>query len=158
MVIKAVEIRKLIPELFVLVQRLEACAEGRPFTPDGHMVGSIGEVLASVEYGLSLQDPSNKGFDAIHVPSGTEVEIKATFGKRVALRCCPQHLLVLVLDRKTGGSDTVFNGPGAIVWNALRVHERLAPSNGQYLITVTALRRLQEQVPPGEQLLPVKDE
>ena len=157
MVINAAEIRKLIPELFLLVQRLEDCAEGRPFTPDGHMVGRIGEVLASVEYGLSLQDPSNKGFDAIHLPSGTEVEIKATFGKRVALRSCPQHLLVLVLDRETGAFETVFNGPGAMVWTALRVHERPAPSNGQYLISVSALRRLQEQVPPEEQLVPVKD-
>lgn len=150
--LKAAEIRKLIPELFRLVQQLEACAEGRPFTPDGHMVGSIGEVLAAAEYGLRLQDPSNKGFDAIHERSGKEVEIKATFGKRVALRSCPQHLLVLVLDRKTGNSKTVFNGPGLIVWKALRVGERAAPSNGQHLIGIAALRRLQELVPSTERI------
>jgi hypothetical protein len=89
MVLKAAEIRKLIPELFRLVQQLEACAEGRPFTPDGHMGGSIGEVLAASEYGLRLQDPRNKGFDAIHEPSGKEVEIKATFGKSGCLAQLP---------------------------------------------------------------------
>lgn len=145
----------MIPELFRLVQQLEACAEGRPFTPDGHMVGSIGEVLSAPEYGLRLQEPSNKGFDAIHDQSGKEVEIKATFGKRVALRSCPQHLLVLVLDRKTGKSRTVFNGPGATVWNAMSVGERPPPSNGQFLVSVAALKRLQEEVPVHERLVPV---
>jgi len=154
--IRGAEIRRLIPELFALVRRLEACAEGRHFTPDGHMVGSIGEVLAAVEFDLCLQDPSNKGFDAIHMPSGRRVEIKATFGKRVALRSCPQHLLVLVLDRKTGISETVFNGPGATVWEALRVNERPAPSNGQYQIGIPALKRLQDTVAFEERLAVVE--
>jgi hypothetical protein len=40
---------------------------GRHFTPDGHMVGSLGECLVAHAYGLELQTASNKGFDAIAV-------------------------------------------------------------------------------------------
>jgi hypothetical protein len=38
---------------------------GRSFTPDGHRVGSIGEVLAADFYGLELRSQSNEGYDAV---------------------------------------------------------------------------------------------
>jgi hypothetical protein len=41
------EIPKLIKELYGIVDSLEALFPGRHFTPDGHLVGSIGEVLAA---------------------------------------------------------------------------------------------------------------
>lgn len=35
-----------IRELYKLVAQLEALSPGRPFTPDGHMVGSLAECAA----------------------------------------------------------------------------------------------------------------
>jgi len=41
------EIPSLFQELYSIVDRLEELFPGRRFTPDGHLVGSIGEVLAA---------------------------------------------------------------------------------------------------------------
>ena len=40
-------IPSLVQELYSIVDRLDELFPGRRFTPDGHLVGSIGEVLAA---------------------------------------------------------------------------------------------------------------
>jgi hypothetical protein len=67
---------------------------GRPFTPDGHMVGSLGECLVADAYNLDLMPPSNKGFDA-KTKGGKNVEIKATQSKSVEFRSCPEHTIII---------------------------------------------------------------
>ena len=52
------EIQKLIPELHALIARFEAAAPGRHFTVDGHLVGSIGEVLAADALGSRCPRPA----------------------------------------------------------------------------------------------------
>lgn len=71
----------LIAELYRVVSELEAMFPGRHFTPDGHLVGSLGECLAAYHYGLELLPASSPGVDA--VCDGRHVEIKATQGSRV---------------------------------------------------------------------------
>jgi hypothetical protein len=39
---------ELIRELYAVVRQLEEMFPGRPFTPDGHMVGSLAECLGSI--------------------------------------------------------------------------------------------------------------
>lgn len=68
--------QNLIKQLYSTVNQLESMFEGRHFTPDGHMVGSIGECLVADAYGLELMTASNKGYDAIS-SCGKQVEIKA---------------------------------------------------------------------------------
>ena len=87
---------QLVSELYRTVGELEAMFPGRYFTPDGHLVGSLGECLAAYHYGLELLPASSQGADAL--VEGVRVEIKATQGSRVALRSCPEHLLVLKLE------------------------------------------------------------
>ena len=97
--IDALAVLRLVPELFQITKALEAAAPGRHFTPDGHLVGSIGEAVAAARYGLELTTASTKGVDAHHKVSGRSVEIKATVeGKRISLRGMEpeaDHLLVL---------------------------------------------------------------
>ncbi len=50
---------EIIREIYRLVQELEAMFPGRRFTPDGHMVGSIGGAIASYCYGIKLFSPSH---------------------------------------------------------------------------------------------------
>ena len=52
--------QSLVKQLYVLVEELESMFPGRHFTPDGHMVGSIGECLVADAYGLELITASNK--------------------------------------------------------------------------------------------------
>jgi hypothetical protein len=58
------EVPALISELYRIVDRLEGLFPGRPFTVDGHLLGSIGEVLAAYRYNLDLKRPSTSGCDA----------------------------------------------------------------------------------------------
>ena len=136
----------LVGELYALVAQLEALFPGRRFTPDGHLVGSIGEVIAAHRYGLELLPHSAQGHDA-RAPSGTLVEIKATQGNSVALREQPDHLIVLRLSRE-GAALEIYNGPGAPVWSAAGAMQR----NGQRPVSLSKLRLLMAQVPEALRL------
>ncbi|MCE8041088.1 hypothetical protein HOP60_02845 [Halomonas daqingensis] len=140
---------ELIEALYRIVGELEAMFPGRHFTPDGHLVGSLGECLAAYHYGLDLLVASSRGVDA--VKGALKVEIKATQGQRVALRSGPEHLLVLRLN-KQGGFSEVYNGPGGLVWRELENKPR--PSNGQYQVSVSRLEALMEHV-AYEQRIPM---
>lgn len=138
-------IQRLVPQLFAIARQLEAAAPGRHFTPDGHLIGSIAEVLAAAHYGLTLTTASTKGIDA-HDADGRSVEIKATAGsKGVALRGFEpraDRLIVVTIDATTGAMAEVFDGPAAPVWEAI-AHKTMA-SNGQRQISLARLRQLQE--------------
>lgn len=138
---------ELISDLYRIVAELETMFPGRHFTPDGHLVGSLGECLAAYHYGLDLLPASSPGVDA--VKDGLKVEIKATQGERVGLRSGPEHLLVLRLD-KEGGFSEVYNGPGDRVWRELEGKPR--PSNGQYQVSLKRLAELMHQVPEAQRL------
>ena len=45
-----------VARIYKAIAELEALYPGRKFTPDGHLVGSIGEVIAAEALGLSLPD------------------------------------------------------------------------------------------------------
>lgn len=59
--------RALVKQLYTTVNELETMFPGKHFTPDGHMVGSLGECLfADADaYGLELKTASNKGYDVV---------------------------------------------------------------------------------------------
>jgi hypothetical protein len=142
----------LVKELYATVAELERMFPGRHFTPDGHMVGSLGECLVADAYGLMLETASNKGFDAI-AADGTEVEVKATQGKTVAFRSKPQHVIVIKI-LPDGSFEEVFNGPGALVWEQFR--GKVLPSNGQHQIGLSRLRTLNGSVTPADRLSKVR--
>jgi hypothetical protein len=105
-----------IKQLITIVNELESEFEGRKFTLDGHLVGSIGEVLAAYYYGLKLLPPSAKTHDAIS-EKGRNVQIKITQGKSVLITSEPEYLIILYLDRKTGKVFEVYNGCGKEPWD-----------------------------------------
>lgn len=137
----------LVQRLYEIVEELEAHFPGRKFTPDGHLVGSIGEVIAASKYGIELLPASAEGHDA-SAPDGRLVQIKATQGTRVALRSEPEHLVVLFIE-KTGQTREVYNGPGRTVWEQCGKMQK----NGQRPISVAKLTQLQRGIPRSEKLL-----
>ncbi len=56
------EVPRLVGRLYDIVDRLEELFPGRKFTPDGHLVGSIGEVIAANLYGWELLPPRARSF------------------------------------------------------------------------------------------------
>ncbi|MCE2577284.1 DUF6998 domain-containing protein [Gluconacetobacter entanii] len=131
------EIPVLIAQLYQIVDRLEQIVPGRKFTPDGHLVGSIGEAVAEYSYGLTLLPASFKQYDAIGAES-RHVQIKLTQGNSVAISYACDHLLVLHLDRHKGFSE-VYNGAGAPVWD--QIHHK-ADHGRQRSIRLTQLRKI----------------
>ncbi|MDP5220251.1 hypothetical protein Q5Y75_23965 [Ruegeria sp. 2205SS24-7] len=87
-------VAELIDQLYHSTDALERIFPGRKFTLDGHLVGSVGEVVASYMFNLTLNSASTMGHDA-RAQDGRKVEIKLTQGKSVAIRYKPEHLLVL---------------------------------------------------------------
>ena len=104
------------------------------------MVGSIGEVLASYYYGIILSPASTAVHDGISL-NGTKVQIKATQGKTIGIRSCPDYLLVLHIKRD-GSFEEVYNGPGEIVWNQANKMQ----NNGQRAISTSKLKNIMKEV------------
>ncbi len=121
---------------------------GRPFTPDGHMVGSLGECLVADAYNLDLMQPSNEGFDA-KTKGGKKIEIKATQSKSVAFRSCPEHTIIIKIN-KDGTFIECFNGPGHIIWDTFA--GKKIPKNGQYQISINRVKQLHETVPNSDRV------
>ena len=136
----------LIKELYRIVERLEGIFPGRRFTPDGHLVGSIGEVLAAHYYGLELLPNSFQRHDA-KTFGGQLVQIKATQRATVALRDEPNYLIVLLL-KKDGSFEEVYNGPGKEPWNKAGKMQK----NGQRPISFSRLRNIMATVPVSDQI------
>jgi hypothetical protein len=138
---------ELIRSIYDIVSELEQLAPGRKLTPDGHMVGSIGEIWAAYQYGLVLLPNSTAVHDAESL-DGRKVQVKTTQGSSVATYLeQPEHLLVLKLQRD-GTVEECFNGPAALVWP----HLGKAGKNGQCRIGLSRLRDLMLTVPPDQRL------
>lgn len=113
------KVPSIIRRLYGLVSELEEIFPGRHFTPDGHLVGSIGEVAAAYIFDLDLHPASTKSCDGV-APDGRTVEVKATQGSVVSLTADPTPMpdvLVVMRLHKDGSVDVVYNGPAQRVWS-----------------------------------------
>ena len=137
------EAKRKIVELYKITDQLRAIFPHKPFTPDGHLVGNLGEVLAAYYYGLTLVDSAiRSSFDALS-EDGKQVQIKATQREgTIGMRSQSQWLLVILIHRNAD-IEEIYNGPGEIPWNAIAFKQT---SNGQKQISVAHLRKLQGQV------------
>ena len=135
-----------IKELYEISAELERLFPGRHYTPDGHMIGSIGEALAASYYGLELFPASEETHDA-KAPDGRLVQIKATQINRISLSSEPRWLLVLRIHRD-GTFSEEYNGPGKLAWE----HCGKMQKNGQRPISLAKLRKLRAEVPDSVRL------
>lgn len=143
------EVGKMLTELYSIVGRLGELFPGRKFTPDGHLVGSIGEEIAAHMFALRLLPTGEPRHDA-EASDGRKVQIKFTqLNNSVGLRgeSEPEHLLVVRLTPKRC-IDVVYNGPGRVPWSKAGEKQ----SNGQKWISLNRLRELDAEVSDQERL------
>lgn len=133
-------ISQKIQEMYSIIQELEDNFPGRPFTPDGHMVGSLGEVLVAERYGLQLLKPSAKTHDAVD-SFGRNIQIKATQKNSVALSSEPDYIIVIKISQD-GNFQEIYNGPGDVVWSSSGKMQK----NGQRRILLSKLKTLSNTV------------
>ena len=141
----------LIRDIYRAVAELEALVPGKRFTPDGHMVGSIGEAWATYIYGLEPLPNSSETHDA-KTHDGRLVQIKTTQRDAVATYPAQPDLLLVLRLLPTGEVEEIYNGPGETVWRALIPSERTPAKNGQHSLRLSALRRLMTAVPSSHRL------
>lgn len=108
-------IKDKIQRLIGIVKELEEDFPGRHFTLDGHLVGSIGEVMASYFYGISLYSASAPAHDG--EVDGKKVQIKITQQEDIVINEEPDYLLVLYLS-KNGDVYEIYNGKGKAPWES----------------------------------------
>jgi len=131
---KKIKLPPPVAKIYQAVAELEALYYPRKFTPDGHLVGSIGEVVAAKALGLKLHPMSHPGHDAYD--ENGEVQIKMTAGKSVAMRSDCARLVVLHVISPVE-AEIVYDGPGAPVWACAG-----KPRNGQSVVSLAKLRAL----------------
>ena len=145
-------IAQKIRELYAITTELESLYPGRKFTIDGHLVGSIGEVLVSERYGLTLLPNSTQTHDA-EAEDGRLVQIKATQTKRIAISSEPDFLIAIQI-QENGTWLEIYNGPGGLVWeNAGKLQK-----NGQRPISVAKLKSLMKTVSDSHRIQPIERE
>lgn len=117
---------------------LAACYPERKFTPDGHLVGSIGEVIAAEALGLKLYPMSRPGHDAYD--ANGDVQIKMTAGRCVAMYAACERLVVLRV-LSPDEAEIVYDGPGTPAWEKAGMMGK----NGQWVVSLAALRAIATQ-------------
>jgi len=125
-----------VAKIYEAVEELQKLYPGRKFTPDGHLVGSIGEVVAEKALGLTLYSMSEPGHDAIDA-AGRLVQIKMTAGKSIAMYADCDRLVVLRVV-SPHEAEIVYDGDGAPAWAAAGAMGK----NGQKVISLTRLKSL----------------
>lgn len=124
-----------VAAIYNAVDELQRRYPDRKFTPDGHLVGSIGEVVAAEALGLTLYPMSRPGHDAYDVNG--DVQIKLTAGKRIAMYAECVRLVVLAIV-SADEAEIIYDGPGAPVWQAAGPMAK----NGQRSISLSKLKRI----------------
>ena len=143
-------ISEKVKRIYAITAELEALYPGRHFTPDGHMVGSIGEVLVADHYGLTLLPNSTETHDAVS-SDGRRIQIKTTQINRIAISSEPDYLIVIRIT-DCGKWEEIYNGPGHLVWNNAGKMQK----NGQRPITLAKLQSLMCKISEKEQIKPKK--
>lgn len=132
---KRVQLPEPVARIYQATAELEALYPGRKFTPDGHLVGSIGEVVAAEALGLTLYPMSRAGHDAFDVNG--DVQIKMTAGNSVAMYATCDRLVVLRVVSPEE-AEIVYDGPGRPAWE----HAGKIGKNGQRVVSLACLRAI----------------
>ncbi len=142
---KMERIKDKIQQLIQIVNELEDDFPGRHFTLDGHLVGSIGEVMASYYYGIALYTASMPKHDG--EVDGKKVQIKITQQDSIIIGEEPDYLLALYLSKK-GEVYEVYNGPGKAPWESAGIKD----SHNYRHMRVNKLMELDKEVKPEDRI------
>lgn len=146
----AITIPDAVRQLLGIVEKLCVSYPKKKFTLDGRLVGDIGEVLVEDAYDLELFEDLKKHHDA-ECSDGRLVQIKATMKKSLTFPAdhIPNYYLGVQI-HSDGSFDEVFNGPGAIAWEAVK--GRAAPKTNLHSVQISALKKLQAKVVAGDKI------
>lgn len=131
---RRIPLPKAVVKIYEAVAELEALYPGRKFTPDGHLVGSIGEVIAAEALTLTLHPASHPNHDAYDDQGNVQIKMIGRGSDRVSLYSdCERLVLLRVVS--PAEAEILYDGPGQPVWNAASKPGK----NGQRVISVSRI-------------------
>jgi len=141
-------ITRALALIFEGIAHLREAFPNRAFTIDGRLVGDIGEVIAALEYDVTLDSISQPTHDAM-CADGRRVQIKATFKDSLTFKTCPDYYLGFKLF-PDGRYEEVFNGPGRLILERFVGRKGI----GQQLLSfpLADLRQIAAQVPTADRI------
>jgi hypothetical protein len=136
--------------MLLIVEKLCAAYPKKKFTLDGRLVGDIGEVLVEDTYDLELFVDMKKHHDG-ECSDGRLVQIKATMKKSLTFPAdhIPNYYLGVQI-HSDGTFTEIFNGPGAIAWEAVK--GRAAPKTNLYSVQIATLKKLKAGVAGADKI------
>ena len=141
---------KEIRTIYQAVKSLEKRYPRRKFTPDGILVGTLGEVLAEEKYDLELLPPKTKDFDAVDC-RGREVQIRCNQRNTTPIKRGATKGMFLALKLLPDGSiREIFNGPASVSHQL--TEGRKADASGFVGLSHNRLRKLMESVPKSKRV------
>lgn len=103
-------LKSLLKEVENLQELAEPIAPKLNFPLDGRLVGDIGELLAAMKLGITIQNRQKTGFDGTDI-QGRNVEIKTTFKDSFAFRKIAEQVICIKLHGSTHW-EIIYDGPG----------------------------------------------
>lgn len=134
---KKVPLPEPVAAIYRAVEDLKALYPGRAFTPDGHLVGSLGEVVAAHALKLTLYKASRPGHDAYDEKG--DVQIKMTAGDCISMYDTCNRLVVLRINSPTE-AEIIYDGSGEVAWSVAGKLQK----NGQRSVRLSKLRKLNQ--------------
>ena len=117
------QLLQAIKGLYLVVAELHNAFPERPFTPDGRMVGDIGEAIAAIKFGVVIDKKIKQHWDGYREIGGKrrDVQIKTTQKYDTYLKKPPHDgdLLVFKISSK-GLWNCCYNGSIMSQWNKFR--------------------------------------
>lgn len=140
------QLKKAIIDLYLSVTKLHSAFPDRKFTPDGRMVGDIGEAIAALKFGVILDKKSKKHWDGHRFDSSGKkwnVQIKTTQKDFTYLKKPPRegHLIVFKIFNN-GEYECCYDGKIVRVWDSLS--EQKIGRTGEKTIQLERLKKIQK--------------
>ena len=137
------QLKEAIKDLYSSVAKLQAAFPGKPFTPDGRMVGDIGEAIAALKFNVVLDKRLRRDWDGYRIDSfeeKSEVQVKATQKDETYLKKPPHEGDLIVFKIFDNGEwECCYDGKIMRVWNSLV--KQKPDSTGAKFIQLARLRK-----------------
>ena len=133
-----------IRHMYASMRRLREAFPAKPFTPDGRMVGDIGEAIAALRFNVTLDERLRKHWDGYREIRGVrrDVQIKTTQKDSTYLKQPPHEGDLLVFKFfEDGRWKCCYDGPIQQVWDAL--DGQRSDHSGAKFVQLAALQDLE---------------
>lgn len=134
--------------VFKGIECMRSAYPHRRFTVDGRLVGDIGEIIAQLEYDVTLDVVSQRHYDGI-TTDGRRVQVKATFKDSLTFSTTPDFYLGFKL-YPDGRHDEVYNGPGQPIYE--RYAHRAGIGRTLLSFPIRELGQLSAQIPAAQKI------